>query len=276
MTAPTSLFTPSWITPFQRARGIFRRHFYLWVRNPEYFFDTFWQPVVDVFIWGFVSYYLERSGRQFSGLTSFFLGAVVLWAVLRRGQHEITFSLMEEAWSRNLQNILMTPVTMGEYGLATVVFGFVKLTVELTLMGGLVAILFQFNIFNLGLPFLPFALSLLMTGWALGMIVNAAIIYFGRGLVALSWIIVFVLQPFSCVFYPVSALPVWARPVAQSFPATWVFEGMRAALHGAGFRWDFFLTSVGLNAVYLIAAYLIFTKVMKVALDRGLMPRLET
>jgi ABC-2 type transport system permease protein len=263
------------IRSLQRMRGVYNRHALLWFRNPEYFFDTFWQPVVDVLIWGFFSYYLGRSDQALGGLVSFFLGAVILWAVLRRAQHEITFSIMEEAWSRNLQNILMTPVSMLEYFTASIAFGIVKLMIELTLMGGLVALLFHFNVLKIGFALVPFALSLLLTGWALGLVVNAAIIYFGRGLVALSWIIAFVLQPFACVFYPLSALPGWAKPVAMAFPATWVFEGMRAVLAGQGILIQPLLYSFGLNVIYLVVCFSIFNFVMKIALDRGLLTKLE-
>ncbi|MBV9079797.1 MAG: ABC transporter permease, partial [Elusimicrobia bacterium] len=155
----------------QRIRGVFRRHAYLWRRNPEYFFDTFWQPVVDVLIWGFISHYLQKSGRDMGALTGFFLGGVVLFAVLRRGQHEVTFSFMEEAWSRNLQNILMTPVRMSEYFGASVLFGMMKLAFELGLMAGLLALLFGYNVFHMGVAIFPFALNLLLTGWALGLLV---------------------------------------------------------------------------------------------------------
>lgn len=266
---------PGIVAPWRRMRGVFRRHYYLWVRNPEYFFDTIWQPIVDVLIWGFVSYYIGHILKETSMVVSFFLGAVVLWAVLRRGQHEITFSLMEEAWSRNLVNILMTPVSMGEYFAASIGFGMLKLAVELTIMGTLIALLFGFNILTMGVPMIPFAFSLLLTGWALGLFVNAAIIFFGRGLVALSWIIVFVLQPFSCVFYPLSALPAWAQPVAKSFPATWTFEGMRTILAGGAMPWPELGVSVALNGVYLVAGYALFSWVMEIALERGLLTRLE-
>jgi ABC-2 type transport system permease protein len=259
----------------QRLRGVYLRHYYLWKRNPEYFFDTFWQPVVDVLIWGFISYYLSRTGAELGALTSFFLGGIVLFAVLRRGQHEVTFSFMEEAWSRNLQNIMMTPVSMAEYFAASIAFGMLKLFFELGLMAGLLGLMFGFNIFTMGVAIVPFGLNLLVTGWALGLLVNAAIIYFGRGLVALSWILVFVLQPFSCVFYPVSALPGWARPIAMSFPSTWIFEGMRAVLSGQGFPWQPLGIAVALNAFFLFAAYAVFLRVMSIALDRGLLNRLE-
>ncbi len=259
----------------QRMRGVFRRHFYLWARNPEYFFDTFWQPVVDVLIWGFITHYFSTARAEMAPLMSFFLGGVVLFAVLRRGQHEITFSFMEEAWSRNLQNILMTPVTMAEYFSASIVFGMLKLVIELALMGFLLAALFHFNVLVLGLSIVPFALGLLLTGWAIGLVVNALIIYFGRGLVALSWIIVFVLQPFACVFYPVSALPTWAQPLAKCFPATWIFEGMRAVLANHTYPWRAFVYSLVLNGVYLTAGALIFNRVMKIALNKGLLTKLE-
>lgn len=270
-----SLFNPPWITPFQRMRGVFFRHFYLWARNPEYFFDTFWQPIVEVFIWGFVSLYLSRTGSEFSHIMNFFLGAIILWAVLRRGQHEITFSLMEDAWSRNMQNIVMTPVNMVEYFAASIFFGVIKLAFELLLMGILMAMMFGFNVLVLGVSLLPFALSLLLTGWAIGLFVNAAIIYFGRGLVALSWIMAFVLQPFACVFYPLAALPHWAKPVAEAFPATWVFEGMRAVLSHQPLSLKYLAYSFGLNAIYLLVGFIVFDKVMKVALDKGLLMKLE-
>jgi ABC-2 type transport system permease protein len=263
------------IKSLQRIRGVFRRHFLLWARNPEYFFDTFWQPIVDVLIWGFFSYYLGRANSEIGALVSFFLGGVILWAVLRRGQHEITFSLMEEAWSRNLQNILMSPVGMVEYFTASILFGLAKLLVELTLMSVLVGLLFHFNVLKIGLGLIPFGLSLLLTGWALGLAVNAVIIYFGRGMVALSWIIAFVLQPFACVFYPLSAMPVWAQPLAKAFPATWIFEGMRAVLAGNGVPLGPLLLSFLLNGVYLVIGYAIFAAVMKIALDRGLLTKLE-
>jgi ABC-2 type transport system permease protein len=182
---------------------------------------------------------------------------------------------MEEAWSRNLQNILMTPVNMAEYFSASLLFGLIKLAIELALMGLMLAFLFNYNILSIGIALIPFALSLLLTGWALGLMVNAAIIYFGRGLVALSWIIVFVLQPFSCVFYPLSALPTWAQPFAKSFPATWIFEGMRAVLAHQEFPLGSFLMAFFLNAVYLGLGYLIFSRVMKIALERGLLTKLE-
>lgn len=268
-------FTSPLLAPLQHMRGVFRRHAYLWFRNPEYFFDTFWQPVVEVFIWGFFTYYIRKMGGEFSSLVSFFLGAVVLWAVLRRGQHEITFSFMEEAWSRNLQNLLITPVSLPEYFVASILFGTVKLAIELTLMGLLAALLFNYNILILGFSLIPFGLSLLLTGWALGLFVNAAIIYFGRGLVALSWIMAFALQPFACVFYPLSALPAWAQPIAKSFPATWVFEGMRTVLDKGPFPSETLTVSFALNGVYVLIGYFVFTRVMRIALDRGLLTKLE-
>lgn len=261
--------------PVQRMRGVFFRHFYLWARNPEYFFDTFWQPIVEVFIWGFVSLYLSRLAQPLNHIVSFFLGAIILWTVLRRGQHEITFTMMEEAWSRNLQNIMTTPVNMVEYFGASILFGVIKLSVELLLMAVLIAWLFGFNVLTLGLPLIPFALNLLLTGWAIGLVVNAAIIYFGRGLVALSWIVAFVLQPFSCVFYPLSALPPWGQILAGIFPGTWVFEGMRQVLSGEGLSNLYLFRAFGLNVIYLVVGYAIFNRVLKIALDKGLLMKLE-
>jgi len=259
----------------QRIRGVFLRHFYLWIHNPEYFWDAIWQPIVDVLIWGFVGMYVASTSPSLSVFASYFLGAILLWTVFRAGQHEVTFTLMEEAWSRNLQNILMTPVSDDEFFLASVLFGLVKMLIALSIVIALMAVLFGYSIFSMGFALLPLIANLLIMGWAVGMLVNALIIRFGRGLVAFSWAISFIIQPFACVFYPLSALPEWARSVAALIPATWVFEGMREVLSGKELSLGLLALAFGLNLLYLAAARMIFGKVMRTARERGLLTKLE-
>ena len=42
------------------------------------------------------------------------LGAVLLWDVLFRGQLGFTFTFLEEIWSRNLANLMMSPLKPAE------------------------------------------------------------------------------------------------------------------------------------------------------------------
>jgi len=51
---------------------------------------------------------------------------------------------------------------------------------------------------------------------------------------------------------------------------------MRAILRGEGVDFHGLLISVLLNAVYLLAAFFLFNRVMRISLDKGLMTRLES
>ncbi len=89
----------------------------------------------------------------------------------------------------------------------------------------------------------------------------------------------FGLTPFSAVFYPVSVLPAWVRPVSLALPSTHVFEGMRAVLgrfHGgvgdAGWgqpAWGHMAWAVGLNALWLAGAVAVFAWQFRAARERG-------
>jgi ABC-2 type transport system permease protein len=79
----------------------------------------------------------------------------------------------------------------------------------------------------------------------------------------------FLLLPLTCVYYPVSILPVWLQPVAWALPPTYVFEGMRALLINHTFRGDLMVWAFVLNAVYFIAAIIGFLALLRSARTVG-------
>ena len=100
------------------------------------------------------------------------------------------------------------------------------------------------------------------------------LIYWGLQLEALAWMIGFLFAPFSAVFYPVEVLPEWARIISWCLPTTYIFEGMRSILANGSFPFNYFLTSIGLNIVYLTLSLCLFRKMFKKSLAKGL-ARLE-
>jgi ABC-2 type transport system permease protein len=144
--------------------------------------------------------------------------------------------------------------------LALVVMAFLRAIVGV-LPAMLLAIPFyDYSIFSLGLPLLAFFFNLLFMGCALGLVVTALILRYGLAAENLAWFLVFLLAPFSAVYYPVTVLPPWAQIIAWALPSTHVFEGMRWVLFEHQFRWDYFLGAIGLNVFFIlvgIGAYLI-------------------
>jgi ABC-2 type transport system permease protein len=76
-------------------------------------------------------------------------------------------------------------------------------------------------------------------------------------------------MPLTCVYYPVTTLPVWLQPVAWLLPPTYVFEGMRELLIHQNFRADLMLDALALNAVFFAAGVFGFLKLLQSARRHG-------
>jgi len=242
-----------------RVGAICLRHFYVLRRSWSRLVEMAYWPTMSMVIWGFLSQFLATNSSWVASAFGVILAAVMLWDVLFRGQLGFSLSFIEELWSRNLANLYCSPLTPLEHVLALVVMAFLRAIVGV-LPAMLLAIPFyDYSIFSLGLPLLAFFLNLLIMGCGLGLVVTAFILRFGLAAENLAWFLVFLLAPFSAVYYPVTVLPPWAQSIAWFLPSTHVFEGMRWILFEHAFRWDHFLWAAGLNACFIpigVGAYL--------------------
>ncbi|MGA2127186.1 MAG: ABC transporter permease, partial [Xanthobacteraceae bacterium] len=128
---------------------------------------------------------------------------------------------------------------------------------------------FAFNIYSLGLVLAVFFVNLILTSWAIGIVVSAIVLRNGLGAESIAWTIMFLLLPLACVYYPVTTLPQVLQIVAWALPPTYVFEGMRAVLIDQVFRVDLMIDALMLNVVLLIAAAAAFIALLRSARRNG-------
>ena len=134
----------------------------------------------------------------------------------------------------------------------------------------LVAIpLFGFNLWGLGGALAIFFLNLVLTAWAVGIVIAGILLRQGMGAENLAWTIMFLIVPVACVYYPVATLPAFLQPIAWSLPPTYVFEGMRAALIGHTFRGDLMAMAFLLNIIAMSAAIIAFFWLLASARRQG-------
>jgi len=254
------------------------RYTYLYMRSVPRVTEVFFWPLMDLLVWGYVTVYLQRVGGISGSANAFMflLGAMIFWDILYRAQQGVTLSFLEDVWSRNLLNVFVSPVRVGEFVLATYIVGLVRIAITVGVLAGLAYALYSFNLFSLGMSLLPFFANLLLIGWALGMVTTALIMRWGQAAEALAWGVPFLIQPVAAVFYPLDVLPGWLQPVALSIPATHVFEGMRQVLRGDGVSAASLTAAFALNAIYLVAGALFFRYMFGVARRRGLLAKLGT
>ena len=130
-------------------------------------------------------------------------------------------------------------------------------------------ILFGFNIYHLGFALVLFFANLVLTSWAVGLVVSGLILRNGVGAQNFAWSVMMLLLPVVCVYYPVSVLPSWLQKIAWALPPTCVFEGMRAALFDNVFRGDLMLHGFLLNIIYIAAGFLAFIGLLESARRKG-------
>jgi ABC-2 type transport system permease protein len=242
----------------RRIWAMVARYAYLIMGSFPRIVELMYWPLVQMLLWGFLQTHLARSTSLYEQAAGLLIGAVLLWDILLRSQFGFSLSFLEEMWSRNLGNILMSPLRPGEYIVSLMTISIIRLCIGLLPVILLANFFFGFNLFSLGLALAAFFANLVFAGWTIGLIANGVVIRYGMGAESFTWVAVFFLLPLCCVYYPVATLPGWLQPVAQALPPTHVFEGMRALVIEKTFRADQMLIAFGLNVLYFSAAYALF------------------
>jgi ABC-2 type transport system permease protein len=194
---------------------------------------------------------------------------VILWDILFRGQLGFSISFLEEMWARNLGNLMMSPLKPIEFLIALMVMSLIRLAIGVIPMTLLAIFLFNFNFYSIGLPLIAFFCNLIFTSWSVGIFVSGLVLRNGLGAENFAWSIMFLFMPLTCVYYPVTTLPVWLQPAAWVLPPTYVFEGMRALLIEHTFRPELMLYALALNAVFFAGGLFGFLKLLQSARRHG-------
>lgn len=256
-----------------RILGLLSRHMYLYKRSFARLLEIFYWPFLDLVVWGFITIYLEKVGMQVHGAVTFFLGALILWDVLFRAQQGIAVSFLEEMWARNLMNLFASPLTVGEYLLATMIMSVLKVVAVGSLMMLFAWVFYSYDILRMGLSLLPFILNLVLSGWIIGVLTTSIIMRFGQQAEVLAWGMVFLFQPISCVFYPIEVLPPVLQAIAWVVPPAHIFEGMRAVLTTGTMPVVHLLWATVLNFGFLVIIVAWFYHTFNVCKERGMLVR---
>ena len=256
-----------------RVSALLLKYYYITKNRLDRIFDLFYWPLIDLFVWGFATYFVRQISEV--NVLSMFLGGVILWLFVWRSTQDIAVYVLEEFWSRDLYNLYTTPIRPSEHMVAVVLFGLIRALVSFVVLFVLALLIYSFNIFQFGVYLPLFAAALILVGWVMGLFVTSLIFRFGHRIQVFAWSIVWGVQPFSCVFYPLSSLPGWAQKIAVILPTTHIFESMRAIIHGNAISWGSVLYSFLITLVLLVLVASLLAKSIKHARKTGLLSTYE-
>src|SRR5215468_5650160 len=257
--------TISW----RRIAAMIERYWFLLRSSWPRLLELAYWPTVQMLVWGFLQLYIGQNAGYFARAGGTFIGAVLLWDILLRGQLGFSISFLEEMWSRNLANLMISPLKPIEFVIALMTMSIIRLAIGMVPVSLLAIGFFGFNLYAMGLALAAFFANLILTSWAVGIFVSGLVLRNGLGAEGFAWTIMFLLLPLTCVYYPVSVLPGWLQAVALALPPTYVFEGMRALVLRGDIVADLMVKALALNALYFAAGSATFAYFLQSARING-------
>jgi ABC-2 type transport system permease protein len=265
MTALDTAFSP------RRVGAMVLRYLFLMRSSWPRIIELIYWPTVQMILWGFITKFLVTNSSWVAQAAGVLISAVLLWDIMARGQLGVSLMFFEEMYSRNLGHLFVSPLRAHELVAALLTMSLLRTGISFVGAALLAIPLYQFSIFELGLPLVVFFFNLIVTGWSVGLMVAALVMRFGLGAESLAWVIIFAIAPLTGIYYPLSVLPDWLQYVARSIPSSHVFEGMRAIMIDHTFRWDLLANALLLNVVYILAGTGLFLAAFRSARKRGLL-----
>jgi len=242
----------------RRVWAVLLQEAYITKRSVEVLFDLPVFSFMSVLVFGFISLFL--SSVVSSTVARYLFLGVLLWEIIRVAQYSMSIEALWNVWSRNLSNMFITPLTMLEYVLAQMIASAAKALLMFSALSLMAALVFSFNVLAMGPGNLAlFFLNLVFFAWSVGLAILGIIFRLGTRIQALAWGLVFLFQPLTAAYYPLSVLPPQLQVVARAIPATYVFEAARASLASPGVQWRAMSIALFENVIYFGLAVLFFS-----------------
>src|SRR5690349_22699565 len=140
----------------RRVGAMVLRYWYLLRSSWPRMLELIYWPTVQMLMWGFLQVYVSQNAGFFARAGATFLGAVLLWDILFRGQLGFSVSFLEEMWARNMGNLMISPLRPVEFIAALMIMSLIRLAIGMVPVSLLAIAFFRFNFYAIGLPLIAF------------------------------------------------------------------------------------------------------------------------
>ncbi len=259
----------SWL----RVRTVVRRHGYVLWRSPHRWFEIIVFPIVDVLLFGSLGAFVAQENDLSRASAPYLLAGIMLFHFLFQSQIALSTGFMEETWTRNLLNMMTTPLREIEYIVGLVVYSLFKLAGAMVVVSLAALVMWGFGLGEIGWGLVPIAGILLVLGWALALLMIGLLLRYGQSAEILVWASTFLILAISGVFNPVDSIPGVLQPFARNLPTTHVFTAARALLDGDAMPWTDIGVATAGTLVLFVACAAFATRMLATFRHRGFITR---
>jgi ABC-2 type transport system permease protein len=258
-----------------RILAVASRHVHVTLRNPPRLFDMAVWPVVDTVLYASIALFMQRSQSGPSRTALTVVAGIIMWHVVYQAQIAVSTGFNEETWTRQLPSLLTTPLRPLEWLAGTALQGLVKVFIGVAAVTVAAVTLYNFDVSVIGPGIVPVLALLLLTGWALAMIVIGLVLYFGAAAEALVWGLLFVVLPLSGALYPTSVLPAVLQPLSAVLPPRYIFDAARTVMTGGPTPWGQIGTATVATAGFIAVGLAFAAAMLRQFQRRGFISRYQ-
>jgi ABC-2 type transport system permease protein len=255
---------------FQRMWAVSLRHMRQMYKDVTRLIHIFYWPLLDLLVWGFTARWVQLSYTHEPRFALTMLAAIVAWQLVVRASMDVSVHLLEDIQDQNIVNLFASPLSLYEWAGGILLLTIINVSALIIFCTLVVYGLYSLNILSVGLSVMPFVLNLVCSGLAIGFLGAAMLIYWGRRMIGIVYMLGWFFAPFSAAFYPIATLPWALRYIAHALPISYAIEGIRTLSKTGQFSWQLWSISSILSIIYLIAAFSFFVYMFALSKRRGL------
>ena len=148
-----------------RVKAVIRRQRFVQLRAPQRWFDVIVWPMVDVVIWGSIGLFVDQQGGAGRAGAPYMLSGILLMHVMYQANVSMSCGFLDETWSRNLVNLMVSPLREIELLAGLMVVSAARLVAGLAAVALAAWLLFSFNVTAAGWGLIPVVAVLMLVGW---------------------------------------------------------------------------------------------------------------
>ena len=152
MSGPEPVLLPptGLMASLRRVRALLRRYIYLLRSSSVRLVELIYWPFLQMLTWGFLQKFLASTQNPYAKGAGVLIGAVLLWDILFRSNLGFFTTFIEEMWSRNLGNLLISPLRPAELVSALCLWSVLRLSIGMLPVTIAAFFIFGFNLLDLG------------------------------------------------------------------------------------------------------------------------------
>lgn len=203
-------------------------HFlYTMKRNPTRIIEIIVWPSFEILLFTLLAASIENVENNQIKVGLLILSGIIFWDFFSRIVQESISQFLDDASSKNIQNILLTPVKPIEMLTGLSLASFLKMIIS-SLFLLLIVLLIYPNIFlNFGLVSFAWIAILILYGIIISIFGISLILIFGQKVSFIGSFLSTLIQIFSCVFYSRETLIEPLKTISYLIAPSYIFEIMR-------------------------------------------------